>query len=118
MSITYTWSIKKVDTVPAPELGTDNYIVDVTYVVTGTDGDKTLSLHSSVGFLPENQNGPCTPYAELTEEQILSWVKSDQYRVETIEGNVAFLMSGQFSQNQQPTPTATALPWANTQAGE
>lgn len=109
MAITYTWSIKKIDTISGP---VENYIVDVTYLVTGTDGEKTLSLHSSVGFSPENQNGPCTPYEELTEEQILSWVKADQYRVETIEGNVAFLMNAQNGQIPEQIPVTTPLPWA------
>jgi hypothetical protein len=76
MAITYTWAIKGLT--KTTDSGFDDAIIGTRWECTGTDengisgtftGATPFSLNS---VDPEN----FTPYNELTEEQVLSWIKS------------------------------------------
>lgn len=111
MANTYTWgvapnglNVKSVD-------GRNDTVVSVRFVVAATDGVNTASLHNSVQ-IPLNSNGTFTPFSELTEAQVVSWVKA-----ELGPQNVGMFQSALDKQlemklNPPVRPVVKAAPWA------
>lgn len=76
--VAFTWKITGLDCTP------DTKIVKVAYwECTGSDAINTVSTSSSQ--LVDFGNGAPTPYEDLTESQVLGWVKAaiDWHAVET-----------------------------------
>lgn len=101
MSTTYTWKIKDLERETA-----DGYIYTAHYTIDASDGTYAASAYGSIPFeRPET----LVPYADLTEETVIGWVK------ETLGGEDKVNEIHATLQNQiveQRTPTkATGLPW-------
>lgn len=106
MAITYTWTIDRMATMPTPE---PDFVVNVDWTITGTDGTNTADMQ---GFSEFSQQGETfTPYADLTQTQVLGWVQ-DQLG-ETGVANAQANVDGQINSIVNPpvTPTAEPLPW-------
>ena len=106
MAITYTWTIEGMSTMPTPE---PDFVVNVRWKLTGTDGTNTASLMGDCEFSQEGDT--FTPYADLTEAQVLGWVQ-DQLGENGI-ANYQANVDGQINSMINPpvTPTAEPLPW-------
>jgi hypothetical protein len=106
MAITYTWSIDRMYTMPTPQ---PEFVVNVTWTLTGTDGTNTASIGGDSTFSQEGDT--FTPYADLTEAQVLGWVQ-DQLGENGI-ANYQANVDGQINSMINPpvTPTAEPLPW-------
>jgi hypothetical protein len=108
MAITYVWAIEKMYTMPTPE---PDFVVNVWWKLTGTEGDNTASVEGNCTFSQEEGSEDFTPYADLTEEQVLGWVQESlgETGVENAQANV----DGQINSMINPpvTPTAEPLPW-------
>jgi len=106
MAITYTWSIGRMYTMPTPQ---PEFVVNVTWTLTGTDGTNTASIGGDSTFSQEGDT--FTPYADLTEAQVLGWVQ-DQLGENGI-ANYQANVDGQINSMINPpvTPTAEPLPW-------
>jgi hypothetical protein len=106
MAITYTWTIDRMATMPTPQ---PEFVVNVNWTITGTDGTNTASLMGDCEFSQEGDT--FTPYADLTEAQVLGWVQDQlgETGVENAQANV----DGQINSMINPpvTPTAEPLPW-------
>ena len=72
------------------------------YNVTKVDGEFSASTYGTVSF---EAGTPTTPYASLTEAQVIKWVK-DKLGEEVIEASLA----SQIEAKKNPT-TATGMPW-------
>jgi hypothetical protein len=102
MTVTYNWVITHLSTVSS-----DNYsdvITGATWELFGTDGTNTTSLTGVTPFaLPNNS---FIDYADLTEEQIISWVEASlsELRLNEVKGVIATTLS---QLSYQPKP----LPW-------
>jgi hypothetical protein len=100
-------------TLPSPPAPVDDYVVLAQYTVTASNGAKppvTAEIGGSAQFtVPTNEDGAYTPYADLTEEQVLSWIQSEPNLVINIQAN----LDGQISSQITPpiTPEVTPLPW-------
>jgi hypothetical protein len=55
-------------------LTSDGYVTVAHWTASQTDGDYTASTYSTVSF-PEVE-GSMIPYADLTEETVIGWVKA------------------------------------------
>jgi len=106
MAITYTWSIDRMYTMPTPQ---PEFVVNVTWTLTGTDGTNTASIGGDSTFSQEGDT--FTPYADLTEAQVLGWVQ-DQLGENGIS-NYKANVDGQINSMINPpvTPTNEPLPW-------
>lgn len=106
MAITYTWSIDRMYTMPTPQ---PEFVVNVTWTLTGTDGTNTASIGGNSEFSQEGDT--YTPYADLTETQVLGWVQ-DQLGENGI-ANYQANVDGQINSMINPpvTPTNEPLPW-------
>lgn len=76
MAMTYTWAIKGLT--KTTDGGFEDAIIGTRWECTGTDEDGVSA--SFVGATPFNLNSVdpdnFTPYNQLTEEQVLTWIKS------------------------------------------
>jgi hypothetical protein len=95
--MTTTYTINNLD-----RLTSTDYVTTVHYNVTKVDGEFSASTYGTVSF---EVGTPETPYASLTKEQVIEWVK-DKLGEEVIEASLA----SQIESKKNPT-TATGVPW-------
>ena len=103
MTTTFTWKISQLERETQ-----DGFVFVAHYVVDASDGIYTSGACGSTSFQrPDN----LIPYAELTEELVVDWVKNalgGDAKVAEIEA----ALEEQISQQRTPTK-AFGLPWAN-----
>ena len=107
MAITYTWTIEEMSTMPTPQ---PDFVVNVRWKLTGTDGANTASIDGYSAFSQEGES--FTPYADLTEAQVLGWVQDELG--ETGVSNYQANVDGQINSIVNPpvSPTVEPLPWS------
>ena len=108
MTITNTWNIQQMDCYPEVDGNTD-VVFTVHWTLTGTDGTYAGSVYGSVGVTLDPE-APYTPYADLTQEQVIGWVQ-DALGEEVVlgyEANVAQQIDNQIN----PPVVTPPLPWS------
>ena len=86
-----------------------DYVVNVLFTVSGTDGTNTASIDGNCQFDSE-QESTFIPYADLTEEMVIGWInaatdnQANYYA--NIDGQIASIV------NPPVSPSSQALPWA------
>lgn len=108
MSNTYTWKINSMYTLQQPD---PDYVVNVLWTLTGTDGTHTASIEGSCMFNSE-QESEFIPYDQLTEEQVIGWVQTSLGEIGV--GNMQANVDGQIGYIVNPpvSPRVTPLPWS------
>ena len=108
MAITNTWSIVQLDAYPQYEGKTD-VVFTAHWRLDGADGEYTAGVYGSVG-LTLDPDAPFTPYASLTQEQVIGWVQDAMgaEQVAAHEANVAQQIADQIN----PPVVTPPLPWA------
>ena len=101
----FTTTITAMYTLQQPD---PNYVVNALWEVTGVDGTYTASIGGNTQFNSADQEGAITPYADLTEAVVLSWIP------ESAIASAQQCVQGQIDSMITPpvSPTSTALPWA------
>lgn len=101
MSTTVTWKISNLERETA-----DGFVYTAHYTIDVEDGTYRAGAYGSIGFeRPEN----LIPYADLTEAQVIEWVKEALGSEKVLEIGEALLNQ----LNEQRTPTkASGLPWS------
>jgi hypothetical protein len=103
---TYTWSVTAMNCYPDAE-GQSDVVFTVHWTCAGTDGTYNGSVYSTCSV--PAPTGSFTPYADLTQDQVLGWIWSSGVDKDATESAVA-----QQIQNQVNPPVVTpALPWAS-----
>ena len=101
MSTTNTWKIAQLERETA-----DGYVYTAHYTVDANDGTYSAGAYGSVGLeKPET----LVPYADLTEEQVLGWVKAAIGGDEKV-AEVEAALQKQLDEQAAPTK-ATGTPW-------
>lgn len=74
MSTTYTWNVNSMECYPQYESQT-NVVFNVTWTATGDNGTyiRSVSQKTPVTY---TAGSPYTPYAQLTNEQVIGWVQT------------------------------------------
>jgi hypothetical protein len=72
MTNTYTWIVEYMSCYPQAEGETD-VVFTVGWRCNATDGTFNATQYGSVG-VPYVAGNPYTPYAQLTQDQVLGWV--------------------------------------------
>ena len=93
-----TWTINQLD-----RNTSNGFVTTVHYNVTKTDGDFSASTYGTIGYQGDT---PATPFASLTEAQVIAWVK-DKLGEATVEAALA----AQIEAQKNPV-SASGLPWA------
>ena len=104
--ITYTWNISQLNCVPQAPEGAD-YVVVAHWNLSGTDGTYSGSVYSTCSF-PVVQGESFTPYADLTQDQVLGWCWSNGVDKDSAEAAVAQQIENQIN----PPIVSPPLPWA------
>jgi len=110
MATTYTWSVTNLYTIDASATETD-YVVTALYLVAGTDGTYSAELSNSAQFEVIADQPDFTPYADLTETQVLGWIQT-QLGTDGVS-NLEACIQGQIDSQINPpvSPENTPLPW-------
>lgn len=109
MATTYTWGVVQMDAYPEYEGETD-VVFSVHWTLTGEEAGFTGYVYGSVG-VSLTPGAPFTPYADLTEAQVIGWVQDalGEEQVAAYEANVA----QQINEQVAPTVVTPPLPWAS-----
>jgi hypothetical protein len=99
MTTTTTWSVAQLERHTA-----DGIVYTAHYTVDANDGTYSAGAYGSIG-LEQPDPDSVIPYASLTPEIVIGWVK-DKLNVEEIEA----ALQAQLDEKHAPT-TATGLPW-------
>ena len=103
--MTTTFKISQMD-----RLTSDGFVVTVHWTASQTDGDYTASTYSTVGFT-EQPDQSLIPYEDLTEAQVVEWVKASlgEEGVAAIDTALANNIA-----DQKAPKVAAGVPWAFT----
>jgi hypothetical protein len=97
----YTWHIVQLERETA-----DGYVFTGHYTVDANDGTYSSGAYGSIGF--ERPEGEMIPYADLTEEIVIGWVK-DKFGPEKV-AEIEAALQAQLDQQRHPS-TAQGMPW-------
>jgi hypothetical protein len=99
----YQWHIAQLERETA-----DGYVFTAHYTVDASDGTYSAGAYGSIGF--ERPEDDMIPFADLTEEIVIGWVK-DKFGDEKVAEVEAALQS-QLDEQRAPSK-ASGLPWAS-----
>jgi hypothetical protein len=108
--INYTWNVTQLYTETIE--GKEDYVVLANCETIGVDGDYTASLPNVIQFSTE-EVGTFIPYADLTEEIVVGWIKESlgENGIISIEACIQGQIDSQI--NPPQVPVNIPLPWLN-----
>lgn len=101
--ITYEWNVVQLEA-----YAESNVVFAVHWRLDGGDGEYAGSVYGCAN-VPTAPDGSFTPYDELTQDQVIGWVKASlgQEQIALLEANVA----AQIDEQANPKVVAPPLPW-------
>ncbi len=106
--ITYSWTITALNSYPQYE-GQQDVVFTIFATYSGTDGTYTSNIQIAQALILENT--AFTPYADLTENQVLGWLLSS-LTPQQIE-QMQYKITAQITADNQPPFVQLPLPWSN-----
>lgn len=108
MAITNTWAVVQMDAYPEYDGETD-VVFNVHWTLSATDGTYNGSVYGAQ-IVSLDPAAPFTPYADLTEAQVIGWVQDAMgtEQVDAYEANVA----QQIADQANPPVVTPPLPWS------
>ena len=106
MTNTYTWTVQALNCYPEYEGETDVVFV-VSWRCNATDGTYS-SFNTGQTQVPYISGDPYTPYADLTQEQVLGWVYANGVDQAAVESALATDIENQVN----PPVVTPPLPWS------
>ena len=98
---TFTWAIANLE-----RETDDGFVFTAHYTVSAADGTYSAGAYGSIGFeRPEN----LVPFADLTEEQVIGWVKEALGGDEKV-AEIEAALQAQIDEQRAPTKSA-GVPW-------
>ena len=94
-----TWTISTL------ERNTDDGVVVAHWRASDADGEHSGSSYGTCGFTPDSTADGYTAYADITEAQVIGWVKAD-VDADAIEASIA----AQIADSKAPAITV-GVPW-------
>lgn len=111
MAITYTWKItnlKKMDEIE----GNSNVVVHARWQRTGTDENgNTGDFQGATPLRLPESGSSFAPYEELTEEQVVQWVKDEIAAHQGYEEHIVGQIMKQINAKKAPVIDVDMLPW-------
>ena len=100
---TFTWAIANLERETA-----DGFVFTAHYTVAANDDAYSSSAYGSIGFQrPDN----LIPFADLTEETVIGWVKEALGGDEKVE-SIQTALQNQIDEQRSPSKAA-GVPWAS-----
>jgi hypothetical protein len=100
MATVFTWHIANLERETA-----DGFVMTAHYTVTAEDGTYSSGAYGSLGF---ERPDKLIPYAELTEEMVIGWVK-DAFGAEKVT-EIEAALQAQLDEQHHPSK-ASGMPW-------
>jgi hypothetical protein len=100
MATTFTWHIANLERETA-----DGFVMTCHYTVTAEDGTYSSGAYGSLGF---ERPDKLIPYADLTEEMVIGWVK-DAFGAEKVT-EIEAALQAQLDEQRHPSK-ASGMPW-------
>ena len=104
-AISITWYVTAMDCYPQADNETD-VVFTVHWTCSGVQDTYTGSVYSTTG-VPLTGEGPFTPYADLTQNQVLNWIWANGVDQAATEAAVQQQIDDQIN----PPVISPALPW-------
>jgi hypothetical protein len=104
MSTTFTWAIANMDRQLA-----DGAVTTIHWTLSAHDGTYSAGAYGSIGLEAPDPDA-MIPFADLSEETCVGWVKA-QFGEEKV-AEIEAALQGQLDQQRQPV-TGQGLPWAS-----
>lgn len=105
MATTFTWTVTNMDCYPQED-GHSDVVFNVHWTCSGVDGQYNGSVYSTCA-VPLSQ-GTFTPYANLTQNQVLGWIWDNGVDQAATEAAVQTQIDNQIN----PPIVQPPLPWA------
>jgi hypothetical protein len=105
MTATVTWTVANLEYTNDDNRG----VVVAHYQVEVTDGTDTVGAYGTQSFTPDPTAESFTPYSDLTEEQVIGWVK--EALGEESVANIASQLEYKLAEKKNP-PVVAGMPWA------
>ena len=106
MTATITWSVTAMDAYPQAESQTD-VVFTVHWTCAGVQDTYNASVYSTCG-VTYSSGTPYTPYAQLTQDQVLSWIWASGVDKAATEAAVQQQINNQIN----PPVVTPKLPWS------
>ena len=103
MSTTFTWNIANLERETS-----DGYVYTAHYTVNAADDTYSAGAYGSLGL---ERGGHLIPFADLTKEIVVGWVKEKLTAEKVTEIEAA--LQAQLDEQHAPTKVS-GLPWSNT----
>ena len=103
---TITWTISQLDCLPQTPEGAD-FVVTAHWQCNGVDGEYNGQVYSTCSFTVQ-QGAEFTPYADLTQDEVLGWCWAGGVDKDATEAAVQTQIDNQIN----PPVTTPPLPWA------
>ena len=107
MATVFNWQIEQLNCYPQAEGQTD-VVFTVHWRLTGTDGTYSGTVYSTCG-VTYVAGEPYTPYADLTQDQVLGWIWASGVDKDSAEAAVQTQIDNQIN----PPVVSPQLPWIN-----
>lgn len=107
MTTTFTWTISQLDCYPQID-GEVDVVTTAHWQCTGTDGAYSGQVYSTCSF-PIPAGETFTPYADLTQDQVLGWCWANGVDKDATEAAVQTQIDNQIN----PPIVSPPLPWSN-----
>lgn len=108
MANTYEWIIESLQCYPEQDAHTD-VVFNVCWRRQAADGTYSADIYGSQAVTLD-PDAPFTPYADLTEAQVIGWLE-EAFGAETLAAQVAAL-DQQIANQINPPVVSLPLPWA------
>ena len=107
--ITYSWTITALNSYPEYQ-GEQDVVFTIFAIYTGTDGTYTSNIKVAQALVLNNSS-TYTPYADLTENQVLGWLLEalTPQQIDQMQAKIA----AQITADNQPPFVQLPLPWSN-----
>jgi len=106
MATTFAWKISQLERETL-----DGYVFTAHYVVDANDGTYNSGAYGSLGL--ERPEGEMIPFADLTEEVVVGWVK-EKFGAEKV-AEIEAALQAQLDEQHAPSKAA-GVPWNAAQA--
>jgi hypothetical protein len=104
--MTTVWTISQLDCVPQED-GLTDVVVTAHWQCTANQDEYSSNVYGTASFTLE-QGAGFTPYADLTQDQVLGWCWTNGVDKDATEANVEAQLEAQIN----PPIISPALPWA------
>jgi hypothetical protein len=107
--IIYSWDITALNSYPE-YMGNQDVVFTIFATYTGTDGTYSSSINLSQALVLDSE-ATFTPYADLTEQQVLGWLLTalTPLQIDQMQSKI----TAQIIADNQPPFVQLPLPWSN-----